>query len=204
MVNCYSFCLFVIMMLKMIRGIFSVIVCFLILIGNYSSVFAQKPGKEKIEIKFPAEIKWKKSKIKGESASIRQEIFTPSSSEGDHGIIKVDVLTIDKRFYPISARETFENSWQLRQSICPNSSLDVLFQEKDEKGVKIIYVLQNPNSQQDSTKGEEAICQEPVWFFMAAEGPTAMHTIEVHIENGKFNSEISKRWVEILKNRVIK
>src|SRR5690606_21985197 len=84
MVNCYIFCLFVGMssFLKKNKALFlrnslwaiGVLFC---LIAFHHPVLAQKPGKEKIEIQFPEDIKWKREKVKTESASIRHEVFTP-------------------------------------------------------------------------------------------------------------------------------
>lgn len=202
MVNCYIFCLFVGMssFLKKNKALFlrnslwaiGVLFC---LIAFHHPVLAQKPGKEKIEIQFPEDIKWKREKVKTETASIRHEVFTPRNPSENEKVVKVDVLTIDKRFFPVSVKETLENSWKLRQSICPNSSLDIVYQEKDDKGVKLIYILKNP---------APTNCTEPAWIFLAAEGPTALHTIEVRINKDLFDSEISEKWIEILKNRVIK
>lgn len=163
---------------------------------------AQKPGKERIELQFPKDVKWKSTKNKKDTPSIRGFTWTPQlEKEGTYPVLKVEILTIDKRYYPLSAKDNVDEKWNYRQSLCSGSTLDVHYQNQDEKGLMIVYILRNPP---ESQEGLDKKCDPPIWILLAAEGPTAFHSVEVQIPETEYTTELVQSWVEILKNRILK
>ncbi len=151
-----------------------------------------QPGKEKIVIDFPAPYRWKSGKIPKDTKGIRGTLYTVRGKQADSAPVKtVTVTTIDRRYYPMKAEGTPEEKWEFEKAGCPDAKLDILNRNVAEGRTAILYAI-------NATKSAERECGSTTLLTYVAEGPTALHTVELAIPEEQFTPEVEQQWREAL------
>lgn len=150
------------------------------------------PGKEKIVISFPGESRWKSTKIPKDTKGIRGIAYTVKEGKAQNAPVKtVTVTTIDRRYYPMKAEGTPEEKWEFEKAGCPEATLDIVDRRTVEGRTSILYAV-------GSTKLPEGDCGSTVLLTYVAEGPTALHTVELAIPQERFTPELRQQWRDAL------
>lgn len=150
------------------------------------------PGKEKIIIDFPREYRWKSAKIPKDTKGIRGTAYTVRGSEAEKAPVKtVTITTIDRRYYPMKAEGTPEEKWEFEKAGCPEASLDIVDKKTADGRTSILYAIK-------ATKSPEGACGSTVLLTYVAEGPTALHTVELAIPQEQFTPELQQQWHDAL------
>lgn len=151
-----------------------------------------EPGKEKIVVNLPAEYRWKSKKIPKDTKGIRGTAYTIRGSAGDDAPVKqVTVTTIDRRYYPMKAEGTPEEKWTFEKAGCPDATLEVVDRKVVDGRTAILYTIK-------STKVPDGECGSANLITYVAEGPTALHTVELAIPQAQFTPERYKKWCDAL------
>lgn len=164
-----------------------------IVLFAFLSLSAQPtPGKEKITIELPAEYRWRSNKIPKETKAIRATAYTVRGNNAENSpVTSVTVTTIDKRYYPMKAAGSPEEKWTYVKIGCPDATLDMIDQRTTEGRTAILYAIR-------SASDEGGDCDASVLLAYVAEGPTALHTIELYLPADTYGHEIFKMWCGIL------
>lgn len=167
-----------------------------ILVACVCWVFGSKaqptPGKEKIVITFPGEYRWKSTKIPKDTKGIRGTAYTVKGREEENAPVKtVTVTTIDRRYYPMKAEGTPEEKWEFEKAGCPEALLDIVDRKTAEGRTSILYAIK-------ATKSPEGACGSTVLLTYVAEGPTALHTVELSIPQERYTPELQQEWHDAL------
>ncbi len=168
------------------------ILCVLVFLGCLmATAQAQiKPGKEKLEIDLPESVRWRTKKIPKDTRAIRGfEHFARPRDTAGLAVQSLELTTIDKRYFPIRARETVQQKVAFYKSSCEDAALQVLTQEQREHGSWIVYMVR--------TFGESD-CLPEVFIGLAAEGPTAFHSVEILVPAERVTDELIAQWTDIL------
>ena len=170
-------------------GLFNTV--FLLLIG-FAAMAQPTPGKEKISIDLPATMRWKSTKVPKDTKAIRGILYTVRGEKNGAPVDSVVITTIDKRYFSLRAEGTPEEKWAYVKSECPTAELTIVDKKIIDAGRTAILYLIKP---EDADSGA---CSSSVLLTYVIEGPTALHTIEVHIPTLLFNSGILEQWRDIL------
>jgi len=150
------------------------------------------PGKEKIVISFPGEYRWKSAKIPKDTKGIRGTAYTVRGREAEEAPVKtVTVTTIDRRYYPMKALGTPEEKWEFEKAGCPEASLDIVDKKTVDGRMSILYLIK-------ATKSSDGACGSTALLTFVAEGPTALHTVELAIPQDHLTPELQQQWCEAL------
>ena len=168
-------------------------ICFIM--GAFFTPWAQaqiKPGNEKIVVNLPSEYRWKSKKIPKDTKAIRGTAYTVRGSAADDAPVKqVTVTTIDRRYYPMKAEGSPEEKWSYEKAGCPDAVLEVVDKKQVDGRTAILYVIK-------STKMTDGECGSANLITYVAEGPTALHTVELTIPADHFTPERYKAWCDAL------
>jgi len=158
----------------------------------FSSQAQPTPGKEKIVVSFPGEYRWKTAKIPKDSKGIRGSAYTVRGSEAEKAVVKsVTVTTIDRRYYPMKALGMPEEKWEFEKAGCPEASLDVVDKKTVDGHTSILYMIK-------FTKSADGACGSTALLTYVAEGPTALHTVELAIPQEQLTPELQQQWCDAL------
>ena len=167
----------------------------LIIAGLFTTSLAQaqiKPGTEKIVVNLPSEYRWKSTKIPKDTKGIRGTAYTVRGKKADSApVMQVTVTTIDRRYYPMKAEGSPEEKWAYEQAGCPEAELDVVDKKVVEERTAILYAIK-------STKLPDGECGSVTLITYVAEGPTALHTVELAIPESQLTPELYSQWCEAL------
>ena len=170
-----------------------IVIC--LIIGGFFTSWAHaqiKPGKEKIVVNLPSEYRWKSTKIPKDTKGIRGTAYTVRGKAADDAAVKqVTVTTIDRRYYPMKAEGSPEEKWAYEKAGCPEATLEVVDKKVVDGHTAILYAIK-------STKVPEGECGSAHLITYVAEGPTALHTVELAIPDEQFTPERYKRWCDAL------
>ena len=151
-----------------------------------------KPGEEKMVVNLPSEYRWKSTKIPKDTKGIRGTAYTIRGRAADDAAVKqVTVTTIDRRYYPMKAEGSPEEKWQYEKSGCPEATLEVIDKKVVDDRTAILYAIK-------STKVDDGECGSANLITYVAEGPTALHTVELTIPEEHFTPERYKKWCDAL------
>ena len=148
------------------------------------------PGKEQITIDLPETSPWKGKKIPKDTKAIRGKLYTVRGRRSEAIVDSVVVTTIDKRYFPMKAEGAPEEKWAYIKTSCPAAELTIVNQKVASGRTAILYTVQSAGDNND--------CGTAVLLAYIAEGPTALHTIEVYIPKGQFNDRTFGMWCDIL------
>ncbi|SFH85268.1 hypothetical protein SAMN05444682_101435 [Parapedobacter indicus] len=150
------------------------------------------PGKEKIVIDFPGEYRWKSTGIPKDTKGIRGTAYSIRGSAAEKAPVKtVTVTTIDRRYYPMKALGTPEEKWEFEKAGCPEASLDIVDKKTVNGRTSILFVIK-------ATRSSDETCGSTVLLTYVAEGPTALHTVELVIPQEHFTPELQQQWRDAL------
>lgn len=170
----------------------SMYVFLICLFWTFCGIAQPTPGKEKIVISFPGDYRWKNAKIPKDTKGIRGTSYTVRGSEAEKAPVKtVTVTTIDRRYYPMKALGTPEEKWEFEKAGCPEASLDIVDKKTVDGRTSILYVIK-------ATKSPDEACGSTVLLTYVAEGPTALHTVELAIPQAHFTPELQQQWCDAL------
>ena len=171
------------------RGLYIVIAC---LCWTFCSRAQPTPGKEKIVIDFPGDYRWKSSKIPKDSKGIRGTTYTVRGNAAEKApVTTVTVTTIDRRYYPMKASGTPEEKWAFEKAGCPEALLDVVDQKQVDGRTAILYAI-------TGTKSAAGPCGSTTLLTYVAEGPTALHTVELAIPQENYTPQLKQQWRDAL------
>src|SRR5690606_34360583 len=171
-----------------------IILClFVACVGWLPSGSAQPtPGKERIVTVFPGTHRGKSSKIPKDTQGIRGTEFTARGKGSESAPVRtVIVTTIDRRYYPMKAAGTPEEKWEFERAGCPDAQLQVLDKKTVDGRTAILYAI-------EATKVPDGDCGSAVLLTYVAEGPTALHTIELMIPQDQYTPALLKQWSDAL------
>ena len=156
--------------------------------------FAQiEPGKEKLVVDLPGEYRWKSRKIPKDTKGIRGTAYTVRGKAADDAPVKlVTVTTIDRRYYPMKADGTPEEKLAYEKTVCAEATLEVVDKKVVEGRTAILYAIKSTKA------GDEGTCGSANLITYVAEGPTALHTVELTIPDDQFTPERYKMWCDAL------
>lgn len=150
-----------------------------------------KPGEERITIELPSAYRWKSKKIPKDSKGIRGTLYMAVGRQSAAAPVdSVTVTTIDKRYYPINAEGTPEEKLAYIQIACSEATLEIVNSRTVSGRTAILYAIRGTIG-----AGE---CGSSTLLTYVAEGPTALHTIELHIPTEQYSQDLFKIWCDIL------
>ncbi|WP_143053816.1 hypothetical protein [Parapedobacter koreensis] len=162
------------------------------LLSTFHGYAQPTPGKEKIVISLPAEYRWKSQNIPKDTKGIRGTSYAIRGKDAQQAPVQmVTVTTIDKRYYPMRAEGSPQEKLEFEKAGCPDASLDVVDKKVVEGRTAILYAIKN-------TKSAEGDCGSAVLLTYVAEGPTALHTIELAIPTSHFTQDTYHQWCDTL------
>jgi len=171
------------------QRVYMIIAC---LCWAFSSKAQPVPGKETIVIDFPGEYHWKHTKIPKDTKGIRGMVYSMKGSGAANVPVKtVTVTTIDRRYYPMKALGMPEEKWQFEKAGCPEASLDMIDQKNVDGHTAILYAIK-------ATRSANSDCGSTVLLTYVAEGPTALHTVELSIPQNEFTPQLQQQWHDAL------
>lgn len=163
------------------------------LVGPLPSFAQIEPGKEKIVVDLPSEYRWKSRKIPKDTRGIRGTAYTVRGKAADDAPVKlVTVTTIDRRYYPMKAEGTPEEKLAYETTICPEATLEVVDKKVVDGRTAILYTIKSTRT------GDDDACGSANLITYVAEGPTALHTVELAIPGDQFTPERYKMWCDAL------
>lgn len=182
--------------MKLIQHLFNTIGVVAIALLLTGKAHAQPtPGKEEIVIELPADYRWKQSRVRKDTKSIRESVFTVTGRHAATSPVKsVRVTTIDRRYYPISSVSAPTDKLNYLRTSCPEAQLNILERKMVDTRSSVLFSIQSEAA---------GNCGETVLLSYAAEGPTAYHTIELEIEKSESTTEDITQWSKILLTSVI-
>ncbi len=162
------------------------------------TAFAQpKPGRERISMELPAAYRWKSQKIPKDTKAIRGTLYTVRTAAGETAPVdSILITTIDKRYYPMKAEGAPEEKWAYVKSACPQAALEIIDRKVASGRTAILYCISSPGE-------TDSVCGSSVLLAYIVEGPTALHTIELHIPVTQYSPEMAAMWRDILLAAVI-
>lgn len=165
-----------------------------------------KPGKEKIVLDLPQEGRWRSERLRKDVPSIRAWSYAPT--RGDTAAMAVtglETTTIDRRYFPVNARRTMIDKLALVQRDDPGARLEILHEQVEERRMSLIYAV-FPTTAVGTERGGVvgAPPERNVLLILAAEGPTAFHSVEIPIPAGKASHELLQEWVDVLRRSEIR
>lgn len=158
--------------------------------------YGQTPGKEEIVIDLPTEYRWKRSRVRKDTPSIREFVHHVSGRNAENSLVKsVRINTIDRRYFPMSSASAPVDKLNFHQQTCPDATLEIIQRQMVDTRNSVLFSIQSDT---------DGYCGETIFLSLAAEGPTAYHTIELEIKNiPEATSELA-RWKQVLLDAVIK
>lgn len=176
-------------MLPYIKSLYIFIAC---VCGSFCASAQPTPGKETIVIHFPGEYRWKSEKIPKDTKGIRGTAYTVRGNQAENAPVNtVTVTTIDRRYYPMKAEGTPEEKWAFEKAGCPEASLEVVDKKTVDGRTSILYIIK-------ATQSLDGSCGSTALLTYVAEGPTALHTVELAIPQEQFTPELRKQWCDAL------
>ncbi len=155
-----------------------------------------KPGEETIVVPFPSEYRWKSKKIPKDTKAIRGTSYTISGrNAADAPVQTVTVTTIDRRYYPIKAADSPAEKLEYEKASCREAMLEIVDRKVVDSRTAILYTIKSDT---------EDDCGSAVFLNYIAEGPTALHTVELEIPKQHFTPALYKQWCEVLLQSRIK
>lgn len=182
----------------MIYRIYAFLLLIAISLTESTPSYAQiKPGEEKIVVDLPSKYRWKSTKIPKDTKGIRGTAYTIRGRAADEAAVKqVTVTTIDRRYYPMKAEGSPEEKWLYEKSACPEATLEVVDKKVVDGRTAILYTIK-------ATKTPEGECGSTNLITYVAEGPTALHTVELAIPEAQLTPERYKKWCDtLLRSRI--
>jgi len=158
----------------------------------FLSVSAQpKPGEERITIELPSTYRWKSKKIPKDTKGIRGTLYAAAGKDTEAvPVDSVTITTIDKRYYPVKAEGIPEEKLAYIRIACSDATLEIVNSKTVPGRTAILYVIKGTNG--------AGGCGSSTLLTYVAEGPTALHTIELHIPAEQYSQEVFKLWCDIL------
>ena len=158
----------------------------------FSTAAQPTPGKETIIVSFPTEYRWKSNKIPKDTKGIRGTAYTVRGKNSESAPVQtVTVTTIDRRYYPMKAEGSPEEKWTYEKAGCPEAELDVVDSKAVDGRTAILYAIK-------STKLPGGECGSVTLITYVAEGPTALHTVELAIPTEQLTPERYQLWCNAL------
>lgn len=159
-----------------------------------------RPGKEKIVLALPEAERWRRQEIEKDVPSIRAWSYWPTRGDtAEHIVTSLETSTIDRRYYPVSARGTLSDRLMLVQGTDPGARLEILRERTHEstddpirgRRVSILYAIYPSDMSAPDSR---------VLLILAAEGPTAFHAVEASLLPAAASRETIDKWKTILEN----
>lgn len=169
---------------------------FMLMLTCFAVLAQPRPGKERITIDLPSTNRWKNQKIPKDTKAIRGTLYTVRGKKANPPVDSIVVTTIDKRYYPMKANGAPEEKWIYMKAACPAAELEILNKKVVSGRTAILYTIKAAN-------GVAAACGSSILLAYIAEGPTALHTIELHIPVAQFSEDVFETWCNILLGAVI-
>lgn len=149
-------------------------------------------GKETLIVTLPTEYRWKSDKIPKDTKGIRSTAYTVRGKNPENTPVqRVTVTTIDRRYYPMKAEGSPEEKWIYEKAGCPEAELEIVDKKVVDGHTAILYAIK-------STKLPDAECGSVTLITYVAEGPTALHTVELAIPKAHFTPERYQQWCDTL------
>ncbi|MBK1439181.1 hypothetical protein JHJ32_04210 [Parapedobacter sp. ISTM3] len=165
---------------------------FVLLLAAFHVNAQPTPGKEKLVLTLPAEYRWKDKTIPKDTKGIRGMSYTVRGKNAQLAPVKtVTTTTIDKRYYPMKAEGSPAEKLEFEKAGCPGATLDVIDKKTVDGRTAILYAIKD-------TKSADGDCGTTVLLTYVAEGPTALHTVEVAIPTAHFTQELYQLWCDVL------
>lgn len=162
----------------------------LTLVLAYPAHAQPTPGKEEIIIKLPADYRWKQSRVRKDTKSIRESVYNVTGRTAASSTVKsVRITTIDRRYYPISSASAPTDKLNYLRTTCPEANLTILDRKMVDTRSSVLFSIQSE---------VDGYCGETVFLSYAIEGPTAYHTIELAIDKTDSITEDISQWSTIL------
>lgn len=157
---------------------------------------AQTAGKEEIVIELPDEYRWKRSRVRKDTPSIREFVYHISGKNSQESpVASVRINTIDRRYFPMSAISAPVDKLNFHQQTCLDATMTIIEQMTIDTRNRILFSIQSD---------VDGYCGQTVFLSLAAEGPTAYHTIELEITKTDEIDSVLTQWSRILLDAVIK
>lgn len=154
------------------------------------------PGKEEVVIEFPSDYRWKQSRVRKDTKSIRESVFTATGRNAANATVKsVRITTIDRRYFPISSASAPTDKLSYIRTTCPDAALNILERRMEDTRSSVLFSIQSDTA---------GFCGQTVFVSYALEGPTAYHTIELEIENTPSIGDDTAMWSKILLAATVK
>ncbi len=154
------------------------------------------PGKEEIVIELPSEYRWKQSRVRKDTKSIRESVYHVAGRNAANSTVKsVRITTIDRRYFPISSASAPTDKLNFIRTTCPDANLNIQERRMEDTRSSVLFSIQSDT---------EGFCGQTVFLSYAVEGPTAYHTIELEIENTASIGDDMALWSKILLAATVK
>lgn len=179
---------------KLIRFCAVAMVLIAVIPAHSQSKSTPQPGKEKLVIPLPADIRWKSQKVPKDTKAIRGFRYLASGPRSSQSVVQeILVTTIDRRYFPMKAEGSPEEKLQYEQTGCPDATLEIIDRHLADGRLAILYAIRK-------TKHAEALCGSTTQLVYVAEGPTAFHTAELVFPEEMYASSDFQRWCDIFRN----
>lgn len=147
-----------------------------------------RPGKEQIVLQLPKEQRWRRQRIPKDVSSIRAWSYAPRRGDtASMAVWTIETSTIDRRYFPVSARRSMTDRVAFAQNQDPGATVEILHEQIIENRTSVIFALFPSGADQE------------VMLVLAAEGPTAFHSVEIPILPTHASRELLSEWVAILR-----
>lgn len=148
------------------------------------------PGKEEIVIELPSDYRWKRTRVRKDTKSIRESVYHVAGRDAANSTVKsVRITTIDRRYFPISSASAPTDKLNYHRTTCPDAMLSILERRMEDTRSSVLFSIQSDT---------DGYCGETVFLSYAVEGPTAYHTIELEIEKTETVGADTAQWSKIL------